>query len=138
MIGSLLAQRYRIESLLCRGGMGALWLATDTQAERPVVVKIIAREFVSHPVAVTRFLREMRIHTLVRDPHIVEVLDRGVDTNLGPYLVMEHLQGEDLDQRIRRSGPLDLAELGPVVAQVGAALQTIHDSGFVHRDVKPS
>lgn len=138
LIDRVLAGRYRILSLLGRGGMGTVWLAHDEQEQQEVVVKLISRDIASHPVAVTRFLREMRALASTPNPHIVQVLDRGVDPTAGPFLVMEKLEGEDLDQRIQRTGPLDLEEIARIARQIGTAVAAIHDQGFVHRDIKPS
>ena len=134
----LLADRYRFLSLLGRGGMGSIWLANDEQKHRKVVVKLISRYKASNPVAVTRFLREMRTHALTVHPHIVEVLDRGVDATVGPYLVLEKLEGADLEQHIKRTGPLKLTEIAEIAKQIGSAVESIHRQGFVHRDIKPS
>jgi serine/threonine-protein kinase len=135
---TLLASRYHIQQLLGKGGMGTIWLATDVSEQKQVVVKLIAREIAHFPVVITRFLREMRILAQMQCPNIVRVLDRGVDVDFGPYLVMEKLEGEDLESRIRREGPLSPLELAAVVGQLGAALDHVHSRGLVHRDIKPS
>lgn len=134
----LLASRYRIQQLLGRGGMGTIWLATDVSEQEEVVVKLVAKEIAQFPVAITRFLREMRVLAQMQCPNIVRVVDRGVDVDLGPYLVMEKLEGEDLESRIQREGPLSPQELTLVVRQLGAALDHVHSRGLVHRDIKPS
>lgn len=136
--GSLLADRYRIENVIGRGGMGTVWLATDVRLQRPVVVKVLSREIANVPIAVTRFLREMRTLVQVQSPHVVSVLDRGVDAENGPFLVMERLEGDDLEKLIARDGPMSLREVAPIARQIADAVQVIHDRGLVHRDLKPS
>jgi serine/threonine-protein kinase len=129
-------RRYRVESLLRRGGMGTLYKAWDTKLERPVALKIV-----SHPLdpdACRRALLEAKAVTRVRSDHVVQVFDAGEADQLGcPYLVMELLAGEDLQAVIAR-GPVRAETAVDWVLQACEALAHLNLHGLVHRDVKPA
>lgn len=136
MVGKIVAERYRIERLIGQGGMGSVWLARHLSLGKPVAVKLIHPALASSPQALHRFEVEARAAARVRSRHAVEVHDHGVDGGL-PFIVMEYLQGESLEQRLRRAGPLPLSEVTELVRQVAIALDLAHQAGVVHRDLKP-
>jgi DNA-binding beta-propeller fold protein YncE len=134
-IGSTLAG-YRIESLISRGGMGVVYRATHLGLERPVALKVIARELAGRDDFRERFLRESRIAAGLDHPSVVPIFDsREEDGEL--IVAMRLVEGGDLKQRLKRSGPLPSAEAVDLLAQVADALDVAHASGIVHRDVKP-
>jgi serine/threonine-protein kinase len=137
MIGAVLDGRYRIEKMLGEGGMGAVYSATDLRLEKRVAVKVMARELSANPDALARFHREARVTSGLGHPHIVQVFDFSTTPSGEPFLVMEFLEGEDLEQRIRRHGRLPAATVVHVVKQVASALSATHAKGIVHRDLKP-
>jgi serine/threonine-protein kinase len=135
LIGTLLDGRYRIDGLLARGGMSAVYRAQDTRLDRPVAVKVMDERFVADKSFVDRFEQEARSAARIHHPNVVAVHDQGVDGDQ-IYLVMELVDGGTL-RDLLESGPLSVeltcAILEPVLAALGAA----HRSGLVHRDVKP-
>ena len=134
--GVVIAQRYRLENELARGGMGAVWVARHLQLGTPVAVKFMDPGYAGSASARVRFEREARAAAQLQSAHVVRVFDYGIEDDT-PFLVMELLQGEDLGARIKRGGPLPLAAAAEVLAQVARALRQAHEAGIVHRDLKP-
>ena len=133
----LLNQRYRLERRLGRGGMGAVYAATDQVLERPVAVKLI-RDDVAGPLDLdARFRQEAKSAAGFAHPNVVRVYDFGVDTYRRPFLVMERLEGDTLRQRLAAGAPLRSDEAVMVLRGVCSALTAAHDHGLVHRDLKP-
>src|SRR5919204_724964 len=109
MIGTTLSDRYRIEAEIGSGGMSTVYLAFDQTLERPVAVKVLHREVSRDESALERFRREARTVAQLSHPHIVMVIDAGED-NGRPYIVFEHVKGETLKSRIKRTGKLPVSE----------------------------
>ena len=130
-----LGERYRLETLIGRGGMASVWQATDTVLDRAVAVKRLHANLIADEEHLERFRREARVVARLSHPNLVHLLDRGEDAE-GPYLVMELVEGENLKARIRREGRLPPSEAARVVAQVAHALAYAHANGVVHRDIK--
>jgi hypothetical protein len=127
--------RYLIERKLGEGGMGAVYLARDTQLDRPVALKV---PFLSGPDAGSlraRFLHEARAAAALHHPGICPVYDVG-EIDGTPYLTMPYLTGEPLSRRVAR-GPLSVAEAVALVEKAARALHYAHERGVVHRDLKP-
>ncbi|WP_437958957.1 serine/threonine-protein kinase (plasmid) [Sorangium sp. So ce119] len=135
--GSVLIGKYRLERPLSRGGMGSVWVAHHLQLGTPVAVKFMDPAYASSPAFRTRFEREARAAAQLKTPHVVQVHDFGIHESV-PYLVMELLQGEDLNTRLQRRRRLPLLEAHRILAQTGKALRSAHDAGLVHRDLKPA
>jgi streptogramin lyase len=135
VIGSTLAG-YRLDALIARGGMGVVYRATHLALERPVALKVIARQFADDEGFRDRFLRESRLAARLDHPAVVPVLDaREEDGEL--IVAMRLIEGGDLKKRIEDQGPLPPAEAVEVLGQVAGALDAAHAAGIVHRDVKP-
>jgi tRNA A-37 threonylcarbamoyl transferase component Bud32 len=132
----VVGNRYRLTELRGGGGMAKVYKATDVTLEREVAVKLISPELRAEPEFDARFQREARIASQLHDPHIVVVHDFGLDPTLGPYLVMEFLQGQSLRERLM-TGPLPMKAGLQLSAQLMLALIHAHDRGIVHRDIKP-
>jgi urea transport system substrate-binding protein len=128
---------YRILKLLGRGGMGAVYEAEDTDLHRVVALKVILPEFAASPAARERFLREARACAGLRNDHVVTIYQVGQDRDV-PFLAMELLQGESLNERITRAGPLPWPEAVRIGREVCDGLAAAHAQGLIHRDVKPA
>jgi DNA-binding beta-propeller fold protein YncE len=134
-IGSAVAG-YRIDALIARGGMGVVYRATHLGLERPVALKVIARELADREGFRERFLRESRLSARLDHPAVVPVYDsREVDGEL--IVAMRLIEGGDLRRLIDREGPLQPARAIALLGQVAEALDAAHAAGIVHRDVKP-
>jgi hypothetical protein len=128
--------RYRLETLLGRGGMADVWRATDTKLARTVAVKVIHATVAQDPQFAERFLREARVVASLEHPNILPVYDFGDEGGI-PFLVMPHLAGGTLRDRLRGS-PAPLAVAASWVRQLADALDAAHAAGILHRDVKPA
>jgi serine/threonine-protein kinase len=137
LVGSTAAGKYRIERLIGRGGMGAVFLATNVAIGKRVALKFLNREAASDRDRALRFQREAQAAGMVESEHIVHVFDAGTSDEGLPFLVMELLQGEDLRARLAREGSLPVADAVNIAAQVLRALVRAHAAGIVHRDLKP-
>jgi streptogramin lyase/predicted Ser/Thr protein kinase len=134
-IGSTLAG-YRLDALIARGGMGVVYRATHLALDRPVALKVIARQYADDAGFRDRFLRESRLAVRLEHPAVVPVYDaREEDGEL--IVAMRLVEGGDLKKRIEGDGPLPPTEAVALLGQVAAALDAAHAAGIVHRDVKP-
>jgi len=139
-LGRTLDGKYRLERLLGRGGMGAVYLATHVGTDRQVAVKLINPQLMDRPESIERFQREARAAGRLRHPHIVDVTDFGfAPTSDGSiaYLVMEYLDGCSLATVLAEEPRLPLQRAVEILEQVCSAVQEAHRQGIVHRDLKP-
>jgi serine/threonine-protein kinase len=140
LIDTTLDRKYRIIRLLGKGGMGSVYEAHHCETGQRVAVKVISERLLSAGGdAVRRFRREARAVNAIDSEHTVEVLDSGTDAATGQlYLVMEYLEGEDLQKTIDRCGPLDINVAIAVAVQALEGLKKAHEARIIHRDIKPS
>src|SRR5687767_1755314 len=126
---------YQIVSPLGAGGMGEVYLATDTRLSRNVAIKILPSTTSADAEAQQRMLREARLIATIDHPNVCTIYEIG-EENGQQYIVMQYVQGETLSQRMRR-GRFSLAEAADLGRQITAALSEAHKRGIVHRDIKP-
>jgi tetratricopeptide (TPR) repeat protein len=130
-----IADRYDIQELLAKGGMGAVYRAWDRNLRRPIAVKII-HDHLLRDVAVKRFQYEALIAAQCQHPNIPPVYDLGVYEGVKPYLAMKLVLGRTLDDHIKRPGP-DTPNLIAVFEGIAQAIGYAHSQGVIHRDLKP-
>jgi serine/threonine-protein kinase len=136
--GTVLAQKYRVIRVLGRGGMGIVVEARHVTLETRVAIKVLRSEFVAHPQAAGRFLREARAASRLTGDHVAGVLDVGTLESGEPFMVMEFLAGGDLAYHAHAEGPLPILDAVEYMTQACAAIAAAHDLGIVHRDIKPA
>jgi tRNA A-37 threonylcarbamoyl transferase component Bud32 len=127
----------RILKVLGTGGMGIVFLAEDLQLRRPVAVKALRPALAVRQSARERFLREARSAAAGRHEHIVTIYQVGEDRSI-PFLVMECLEGESLEDRLRREGRLPVPEVLRIGCEIAKGLAAAHTRGLIHQDIKPA
>ncbi|APR79886.1 Adenylate cyclase [Minicystis rosea] len=133
----LIAGKYRLERPLATGGMGSVWVARHAQLDTQLAIKFMDPQSTSSAVARARFEREAKASAALRNRHVVNVVDYGVEGDQ-PYLAMELLYGEDLSRRLHRERRLSLEAAARILAQTAKGLRNAHESHFIHRDLKPA
>ncbi len=137
LLDGVIARKYKLTKLLGQGGMGEVYRALHLTLGIDVAVKVMHSHVATQGEFARRFAREARAVSVLNHPNIVRVLDFGADDGL-PYIVMEFLRGEALQDRIdREPAPLPLAEVREIMTATLGALSTAHEHGVVHRDIKP-
>ncbi|QIX25415.1 protein kinase [Nocardioides sp. JQ2195] len=129
--------RYRIDERIGMGGMGVVFRATDTHLNRTVALKVMAGRLTGDDAFTQRFEREADIMARLDSPHVIAILDHGVEDGV-PWIATQFVRGGDLSDLLRETGSLSLTRAANVSAQIAEALSDAHRAGVVHRDVKPS
>jgi serine/threonine protein kinase len=137
LVGTTVAGKYHIDRLIGRGGMGAVFQATNLAIGKRVALKFLDHEAAKNREACQRFQREAEAAGMAESAHIVQIFDSGVTEAGLPFLVMELLTGEDLRARLRREQRLSVSAALRIASQVLRALLRAHAAGIVHRDLKP-
>jgi serine/threonine protein kinase len=135
--GAVLGGKYRLSRLLGRGGVGEVYEATHDVIGLRVAVKLIRYEYAGNSELNARFLQEARAAAAVGHPGIVQVHDVGTSPDGRTYLVMEYLEGEDLEKVLARQRQLPVGEIAAVLIDALDALSAAHAKGIIHRDMKP-
>jgi tRNA A-37 threonylcarbamoyl transferase component Bud32 len=136
-IGQRIADRYRVISVIARGGMGAVYEAIDERLDRRVAIKVLLQDLVEDRTIAARFEREARAAARLSHPSIVQVFDFGIAADGAAYLVLERVVGRTLATILGTEGRVAPARAADIVEQALGALATAHASGIVHRDIKP-
>ncbi|HKY39108.1 MAG TPA: protein kinase [Polyangiaceae bacterium] len=136
--GAIFDQRFRIEKVVGRGGMGHVVSALHLDLDQRVAIKLLLPDKRSDEKSRQRLLREARASARIKSEHVVRVLDVVSGRDVPSYIVMEYLEGEDLAARLKRQGPQSVGEVVDMIAQACQAIGEAHQLGIVHRDLKPS
>jgi eukaryotic-like serine/threonine-protein kinase len=136
--GLVIAGKYRLEAQIGRGSMGTVYRAVHLTLGQRVAIKLISTEHMRSAEARKRFSVEAKAAAKLRSRHVVQVYDDGETTEGNPYIVLEYLEGETLEQRLERERDVPLADATRIVSHVGRALARAHAQGIVHRDLKPA
>ncbi len=128
---------FELERKVGQGGMGEVWLARQVSLDRPVAVKVLPRSLANQENFIERFQREAKAAASLVHPNVLQIYSFGVAEGT-PYFAMEYVEGEDLQERMRRSRGLGWDEIGGILLGVGSALAAAHQKGLIHRDIKPS
>ncbi len=135
--GQVIAGKYRVERVIGEGGMGTVLAARHELLDVPVAVKVLSAELSHQPSIIARFLREARAVARLKSEHVARVMDVGTIGEGQPFIVMELLDGEDLEKRLTR-GPLPVPQAADFLLQALEAMAHAHVIGIVHRDLKPA
>ncbi|MCX4246950.1 serine/threonine-protein kinase [Paraliomyxa miuraensis] len=134
--GTLIADRYRIGTMLGEGSMGAVYQGEHVRVGRAVAVKVLSRRWGGQPEVARRFRDEARAASAAGHPNIIDVFDAGELPDGRPYLVMEHLSGRELYDVIIERGCLEVERACRILCDVARALEAAHAAGIIHRDLK--
>lgn len=137
MIGDTLGGKYTIDRLLGEGGMGAVYEGHHAGTGRRVAVKVVTGDVAKNPKLAQRFEVEAKAAGTIESEHVVQVLDVGHDERGVPFMVMEHLAGEDVESLLARVGALAPEPAVKIAVQACVGLASAHARGIVHRDIKP-
>lgn len=135
--GQMIAGRYRVVSIVGRGGMGEVYRAEDLTLGQIVAMKFLPEALSQDAAALARFHSEVRVARQVSHPNVCRVFDIG-DADLVPFLSMEYVDGEDLASVVRRIGRLSPERATEIARQICAGLAAAHERGVIHRDLKPA
>jgi serine/threonine protein kinase len=136
--GKVIAGRYRLREIVGYGSMGSVWKAEHAALGTHVAIKLLhAQGLGDRPEAERRFALEARAAAALRGPHVVQIMDHGVDGGV-PYIVLELLEGESLEEHLLRTRRMSLQKTVRLVSHVARALERARQVGYIHRDLKPS
>ncbi len=137
LIGTRLANRYEILSIIGRGGMGVVYKARHEVMDRPMAIKMLHSYMVAAPEAVKRFFQEAQTISQVKHHHIVTLYDFGMSPQAQPFIVMDYLEGQNIKSLVKKSGALSFERAEHILRQVIEALSAAHAKNVVHLDLKP-
>lgn len=137
-VGTIFADRYRVDKFIGAGGMGRVYQATHLMMDRKVALKLLHPQFIGDRKLVRRFHQESKSASLLQHPNIVSVYDFGVSEDDIPFLVMDFIEGCGLDVVLKETNKLNLQEFIDIFLPVCKGLAEAHENGIVHCDLKPS
>lgn len=136
-VGQILSGRFRVEHVIGVGSMGVVLAARHLELDERVAIKFIRAEMQRVPGVLQRFAREAKAAVSIKSEHVAQVFDVGTAEGIGPYIVMEYLEGRDLGAVLELEGRLPIRRAVHYVMQACEALAVAHSSGITHRDIKP-
>lgn len=136
-VGQILSGRFRIEHVIGIGSMGVVLAAKHIELDERVAIKFIRSEMQKVPGVLSRFAREAKAAVSIKSEHVAQVFDVGTAEGIGPYIVMEYLEGRDLAAVLETEGRLPIRRAVHYVMQACEALAVAHSGGITHRDIKP-
>lgn len=137
VLGRILDQKYQILRFIEAGGMGEVFEARDVRDGRRLAAKLLQTKYVTDDSVLQRFERELKIASSLRHENIVELVDKGSTPEGRPYLIMEFLDGRNLNEIVRTEGPMASERAADLLSQALSAVQAAHEAGVIHRDLKP-
>jgi serine/threonine protein kinase len=135
--GLRVTEAIELRCLIGQGGMGQVWAAFHLALQRDVAVKFLSGPLAENPIALQRFALEAQTIGRLQCPYVPQVFDFGTMQDGSPFIVMELLEGIDLQSRLENDGAFSLVQTGRLVAQMCSVLSLAHGLGLVHRDIKP-
>ncbi len=135
--GQHLTPNLKLVRKIGQGAMGEVWLAEHLSLGSHVAVKVMGPEYANDDRSLVRFRQEAQAAARIGSPHVTRVFDTGTADQGKPFLVMELLEGETLRERMKRSGPMPIADVEQIVGQTAKGLSAAHKLGIFHRDIKP-
>ncbi|HKO93354.1 MAG TPA: serine/threonine-protein kinase, partial [Polyangiaceae bacterium] len=136
-VGQVLSGRFRVEHVIGVGSMGVVLAARHLELDERVAIKFIRAEMQKVPGVLSRFAREAKAAVSIKSEHVAQVFDVGTADGIGPYIVMEYLEGRDLGGVLELEGRLPIRRAVHYVMQACEALAVAHSTGITHRDIKP-
>jgi serine/threonine protein kinase len=138
LTGALIADKYEIRRPIGVGSMGAVYEGVHLELGKRVAIKLLRSEFCGSNEAVARFRREARAASAIESEHVAQIFDFGRDDALGLFMVIEYLDGEDLEARLARERRVEVSEAAVIGWQLARGLARAHAVGVIHRDLKPA
>lgn len=138
LVGTVLAERYRVDGVIGDGGMGSVYEAQHVTLRKRVALKVLHPELCRDQTHVDRFLQEARAASMIDHEHIVDIVDFGPVPGGSVFFAMEFLEGEDLSGRLKREGRMPWPKVRELMLQIVGALSAAHHKGIIHRDLKPA
>src|SRR4030095_3436452 len=138
LVGTSIADKYEILSVLGQGGMSVVYKARHLLMKKAVAIKVLLPQLVLNPQSLKRFQQEASASSSLSHPNVITVYDFGVSAQGLPYLVMDLLYGDSLADEVKNNGPLEVGRALKIFIQAADALYEAHRKGVIHRDLKPS